>query len=123
MKRKPMCGGHLLEHEWSILTRTASRDLESSWSFSATTTSRHKVKDKPAPWQPTHPAGHGGREATPLRRGAAPCCVQSYRAKDEGGAMLTYHPDGERAIVFSVAMALFAVILRRSSHDHSKVRA
>jgi hypothetical protein len=75
------------------------------------------------PWQPTHPAGHGGREATPLRRGAAPCCVQSYRAKDEGGAMLTYHPDGERAIVFSVAMALFAVILRRSSHDHSKERA
>ena len=97
-----MCGGHLLEHEWSMLTRTASRDLESSWSFSATTTSRHKVKDKPAPWQPTHPAGHGGREATPLRRGAAPCCVQSYRAKDEGGAMLTYHPEGERANVFSV---------------------
>ena len=24
--------------------------------------------------------------------------------------MLTYHPEGERAIVFSVAMALFAVI-------------
>ena len=35
--------------------------------------------------------------------------------------MLTYHPEGARANVFSVAkMALFAVILRRSSHDHSK---